>query len=73
MDNLDRGLGDAQLVRHDLGEHRLMALPVAVRANHHADVAGRIHPHRGRVIKTNPCAKDADKVARRNAAGLDPG
>ena len=40
--------GDAELVRHDLREGGLLALPVRRRAGHHGDLARGFDLHRGR-------------------------
>ena len=50
-----------------------MPLPVAVRADHHADVAGRVHPHRCRVVKPDARAQHAHQMRWRDPASLDPG
>ena len=73
MHNVDAGRRDAQLVGHDLRKHRLVALPMAVRPGHHADVAGGIDPHGRRVEQADAGTQHAHKVRRGNAAGLDPG
>ena len=64
---------NAQFVGNHLRKHGFMALTMAVRAGHHADVARGVDPHGGGVIKPDPRAQNAHKVRRREAAGFYPG
>ena len=70
LDLLDR---HAELVRHELGEGRLVALAVAVRAGQDLDVAGRVEPELRRLPQADTGAQRADHRRRRDAAGLDVG
>ena len=65
--------GDAELLRHELGEGGLVALAVAVRAGEHLDRAGRIDAHFRGLPQADAGAERADRGARRDAAGLDVG
>ncbi len=48
-----------------------MALAVAVRAGQHLDRADRVHPDLGRFPQADAGAERADRLGRRDAAGLD--
>ncbi len=61
----------AETVGDELGEGRLVALPVAVRAGQHLDRADRVDPHLRRFPQADAGAKRADRRRRRDAAGLD--
>ena len=62
MHDLDGAFRDAQLIRHNLREHGFMPLSVAVRTDHHRNVAGRVDPYGRRIEQANPAAQHADKV-----------
>ena len=49
-----------------------MSLPVAMRAHQHGNIPRRVHPHRRRVIQTDPCTQHSHQIGRRNPARLDP-
>ena len=54
-----------------LRERRLVALAVAVRAGQDLDGADRIDAHLGRFPQADAGAEPADRLRRRDAAGLD--
>jgi hypothetical protein len=60
MDDLDVLDRHAELVRHDLGEGRLVALAVAVRAGQDLDVARRVELDLCRFPLADTAAKLAD-------------
>ena len=66
-------IGDAEPVRDELGEGRLVALAVAVRAGQHLDRADRVDAHLGRFPQADAGAERADRRRGRDAAGLDIG
>ena len=53
--------GDAELLRDDLREGRLVALAVIVGADQHRHLAGRMHPHGGALVEA---AAGAERVRR---------
>ena len=57
----------------ELREGGLVALAVAVRAGQDFDGAGRIDPHFGGFPQADAGAERADRLRRRDAAGLDIG
>ena len=67
---LDR---NAEPVRHELGEGRLVALAVAVRSGEDFDRTGWIDPHFRRFPQADAAAERADRLRRRNAARFDIG
>ncbi len=69
-DVLDR---DAEAVGHELRESRLVALAVAMRARQDLDRPYRVDAHFGRFPETYAAAEGADRLRRRDAAGLDEG
>ena len=73
MDDRDILEGNAEALRHELREGRLVALAVAVRAGQHLDRADRIDAHFRRFPLADAAADRADDCRRRKAAGLDIG
>ena len=61
----------AEAFGDELGEGRLVALAVAVRAGQHLDRADRVDAHFGRFPEADAGAERADRRRRRDAAGLD--
>src|SRR5260370_36690514 len=70
LDALDR---HAELVRHDLGEGRLVALAVAVRAGKHRHVARRVELDLGRLPLPDTATQLAVDPRRSQAACLVAG
>ena len=64
---------DAEPFGDDLGERGLVTLAVLVTAGEDFDRAGRIDPHLGQFPEPDAAAERADRLARRNPAGLDIG
>ena len=49
-----------------------MPLAVAVRADHHGDGAGGVHPDGGRIVETGTCAELTNEVSRlQTAEGIE--
>ena len=71
MHNVDIANWDAQLFGNDLGESRVMALTMAVRASEYRYCTGWINPHHGAFVKANPATKCANNRRWGDAAGLD--
>ena len=71
VDNLDLVEGEAQPVRHELGEGRLVALAMAVRAGEDGDAAGRVHAHLGALVEAGPRAEPAGHHRGRHGTSLD--
>ena len=72
MHDIHRRHRNAEHIRDDLRKHRLVALAVAVRADHDRHVACGVYPNCGCVIQAHAGAKNAHQVRRRNPASLDP-
>src|SRR5262249_499302 len=64
---------DAEPLGHDLREGRLVALTMLVTAGENFDRAGGIDAYLRRFPQPNAAAERADRLARRDAAGLDIG
>jgi hypothetical protein len=64
-------IGIAEAVGDDLGEGRLVALAVAVRAGQDLDGADRVHPHFRRFPEAHAGAERAHGGRGRDPAGLD--
>src|SRR5262249_59865783 len=64
---------DAQPFGYDLREGGLVALTVLVTAGENFDRAGWIDAHLRRLPQPDAAAERADRLARRNPAGLDIG
>ncbi len=73
MDDLDVLHRHAELVRDELGEGRLVALAVAVRAGQDLDVARRVELESVPTPLADTAAQLADHLRRRQPAGLDVG
>ena len=71
MDDLDLADRNAEAFRHQLAEGRLVALAVAVRSREDLDGADRIDPDLGGFPQADAGAEAADRLRRRDAAGLD--
>ena len=73
MDNFDDIARYTKHVANDLGENRLMALAVIMRAGEDGNVAGWIDTDIGAFEQAAACAELARDARRRQAAGLDVG
>ena len=73
MDYLDEAARYPEHVADYLGENRLMALAVIMRAGEHGDVAGGIDADRGAFEQTAARAKLARDPRGCQTAGLDVG
>ena len=62
MYDIDRRLINTQHFRNHLRKGCFMALPSALRANHHRKIARCIHPHGRRIIITHTAAQDPGQV-----------
>ena len=68
MADLDVLRGNAELLRDDLRERRLVALPLRLRADADDRFAGRVHPQVGAVVHRQ--AEDVHVLARPGADAL---
>ena len=71
MDDLDVLDRDAEAVRDELGERRLVALAVAMGAGEHRHRTGRVEADLARLVESGAGAQRSSDVAGSDAAGLD--